>query len=134
MKHRRLAVIISLLIALIGMFALPVQAQTSGASISNLELEGYSDAWCLLWDRIDNTASAQVQVKGGGIMGSWTSLSILRFQASITFVRSDGSAYYKSEACVQNLSSHRVGGQSFNLRVRVRLSDGSGTNWAQISA
>ncbi len=69
MKHRRIAVLISLLIALIGMFALPLNAQVNNSvTIQDLKYEGIypNDMMVISWETVPNWDSVnKLQVKDG---------------------------------------------------------------------
>ena len=124
MKHRRVAIISSLLIALIAMFALPVQAQTNNeVSVSNFQYE-YTDSasrWVFSWDSIDGSSVRKFQIKGGGWLNSWKSVYLKDVW------HNDGKTY----ALVNSVSW--TAGSKWRFRLKLKLSDGSKTTWAKLT-
>ena len=124
MKHRRVAIISSLLIALIAMFALPVQAQTNNeVSVSNFQYE-YTDSasrWIFSWDSIDGSSVRKFQIKGGGWLNSWKSVYLKDVW------HNDGKTY----ALVNSVSW--TAGSKWRFRLKLKLSDGSKTAWAKLT-
>ena len=124
MKNRRVAIISSLFIALIGLFALPVQAQTNNeVSVSNFQYE-YTDSasrWVFSWDSIDGSSVRKFQIKGGGWLNSWKSVYLKDVW------HNDGKTY----ALVNSVSW--TAGSKWRFRLKLKLSDGSKTPWAQLT-
>ncbi len=124
MKNRRVAIISSLFIALIAMFALPVQAQTNNeVSVSNFQYE-YTDSasrWVFSWDSIDGSSVRKFQIKGGGWLNSWKSVYLKDVW------HNDGKTY----ALVNSVSW--TAGSKWRFRLKLKLSDGSKTAWAKLT-
>ncbi len=124
MKHRRVYVLISLLIALIGLFALPAQAQTNNeVSVSNFQYE-YTDSasrWVFSWDSIDGSSVRKFQIKDCGWLNSWKSVYLKDVW------HNDGKTY----ALVNSVSW--TAGSKWRFRLKLKLSDGSKTAWAKLT-
>ncbi len=124
MKNRRVAIISSLFIALIAMFALPVQAQMNNeVSVSNFQYE-YTDSasrWVFSWDSIDGSSVRKFQIKGGGWLNSWKSVYLKDVW------NNDGKTY----ALVNSVSW--TAGSKWRFRLKLKLSDGSKTAWAKLT-
>lgn len=124
MKNRRVAIIISLFIAGIGLFALPAQAQTNNeVSVSNFQYE-YTDSasrWVFSWDSIDGSSVRKFQIKGGGWLNSWKSVYLKDVW------HNDGKTY----ALVNSVSW--TAGSKWRFRLKLKLSDGSKTAWAKLT-
>ncbi|MCY3915641.1 MAG: fibronectin type III domain-containing protein [Chloroflexi bacterium] len=127
MKARSVILIIGIVLALIYLFAaLSLQAQTNNSvTITGLQYDGVNsdnNTMNLSWNTVENTNSAKLQVKGGGVVDSWMSVSIKSLSAQ-------GSKTYIS---LSDLSSYRLPGRKYNFRVKVNLNDGSSTAWAYV--
>ncbi len=127
MKIRSLVSVIGISLALICLIALlPLQAQTNNSvTITGLQYNGVNsdnNTMNLSWNTVDNTNSAKLQVKGGGVVDSWMS-------ADIKSLSVQGSKTYLS---LSDLSSYRLPGKKYNFRVKVTLNDGSSTPWAYV--
>lgn len=127
MKARSVILIIGIVLALIYLFAaLPLQAQTNNSvTITGLQYDGVNsdnNTMNLSWNTVENTNSAKLQVKGGGVVDSWMSVGIksLSVQGSKTYIS------------LSDLSSYRLPGRKYNFRVKVNLNDGSSTAWAYV--
>lgn len=127
MKARSVILSIGIVLALIYLFAaLPLQAQTNNSvNITGLQYDGVNsdnNTMNLSWNTVENTNSAKLQVKGGGVVDSWMSVGIKSLSAQ-------GSKTYIS---LSDLSSYRLPGRKYNFRVKVNLNDGSSTAWAYV--
>ena len=129
MKHRRIAVIISLLIALIGMFALPLNAQTNNSvTIQDLKYEGIypNDMMVISWETVPNWDSVnKLQVKDGSSVNDWTSVSS---QNRSTLIQ--GNRTFLS---FPNYSMYEYTGELLKIRVRLLLKDTSLTPYAYVN-
>ena len=124
MKHRRIAVIISLLLTGIALVAvLPLQAQTNNdLSVDNFKYKG-EDAfgrWIFSWDTLDSESVHKFQYKNPNWLNTWTTMNLIYTQ------RGSGTTTVAVNAVAW------VSGETLHFRVKLDTPEGR-TPWAEIS-
>ena len=127
MKNRGAFSIIGIALMLICLFSfLPLQAQTDKKIVvRNLEFVGinpFYDLMIMSWDTIPREVYADLQVQGGGVFSTWTSVYISQME------REDSTTYIY----FRDLSSSRTDAGNFSFRIKVAQDYGAFTPWAYV--